>query len=560
VTEPIKHNSAKAKAAFLLILAFLGLAAFYYKYHNPRQQEAYSLNFEWNEPQNLAVFERGKYLWLIFEKNLPYDLDSLKQQGKPFLKEIIQLPNAQALILRLRPVPGFAPLVRRDGNHWKIDFYQEELPFARAETPIALRHTPDGWHYLFFPGGLYGKVISLTDPEIGDNLMVLTSSSGLSPVNYGYQYPDLEILPSFQGIGLVLNRDDLYSEKTDGGIAVKAYRNGLHIAPDLAKLRQRRQIEQTPLYWQNMPEFLETVRGTEDFAQRETDLSAAVLQSLYGEKTEAELQLAGYYLSVGLPVSAAEILNKIFMRETNAEKLRLARRLKGLSDFLYRRYASARQFFSGSHPDDALWLALIAAAEEPANAQTALAETELAALSAYPPAVQAAVAVAVLPSVIRFGKEDEVTRLIIYLRKFPRYTVAADYFTARNLEKQGKNHAAEAFYQKVLSVADSPYSLQARFRLVLLDKDGTPEKRLQELEQIYLANSDKLFRRNVLLLQAEIYLRQGQSEKALEKLTLLAEKCKMTADVENKAVIDHIKYAPLQQLYMQIINNGIENE
>lgn len=567
MTSANRHNSLTAKIVFLFLLAFFAVIAFRRLYdRSPNGNALPSLLFEAKGNEALAVFRRGKYLWIIFENTPPLDISEMRRQSSAFIEEIVALPNARSLILRLRPMPGYQPLVRRSGNDWKIDFHRQELPFARSETPVALRQTPNGRNYLFFPDGGYGKTISLIDPAIGDTLLILTSRNADSAVNYGYRYPDLELLPSYQGIAMVANRDDLYSEKISGGIAVKAARGTLHIDARLPQLRRRVIASQNLLYRQSVAEILTNACQGESFNQTEKILISAIFQSTQDYKSDARLQLAAYYLSMGLASPATAVLTKILNSDAAVEPALIAARLTAIADFLQRRYAASRHnltFNQPDYPEKGLWLALIEAAENPDRPQAGLTPDHLAELAAYPPAVQAAVARQILPYVINYGGEDAATKLIISLRQFPRYTAAADYFTALNLEKRQKLNAARAFYHTAAQSLQRPYSVYAGYRLTLLDLDNAPDgpgEAAAQLERLYFGSDDIFFRRDLLLRLAEFYFRQGKREHALGKLTLLNKKYKIGAGIEKDSLTPYIKYEPLRQFYRQSLQNGSDNE
>ena len=90
--------------------------------------QSISLSFPWNIPVGLAVFRRGDYLWIIFDHSQNINVDELAASAAPLVDELVQIPNYQALILRLKPKEGTYYTVRKEGLLWVVDLLKKPFP------------------------------------------------------------------------------------------------------------------------------------------------------------------------------------------------------------------------------------------------------------------------------------------------------------------------------------------------------------------------------------------------------------------------------------------------
>ena len=166
-----------------------------------------SLRVDWPGPVAAAVFRRAGNLWMVFDKAQKVDICKLKDQGGLALKSITQDPSDTSTILRLVTVEGVNPTIRRDGFAWIFDFKKQLM---KPETPINLstKLTKTGPRLLATIRDA-GEPIYFKDTKVYDNLFVIPVITLATGIIRNYQYPQLNILESAQGIVIKPNIDDL---------------------------------------------------------------------------------------------------------------------------------------------------------------------------------------------------------------------------------------------------------------------------------------------------------------------------------------------------------------
>ena len=209
------------------------------------EKQSVSLSFPWNIPVGLAVFHRGDYLWIVFDHSQNIDIEALAANAAPLVDELIQIPNYQGLILRLKPKEGTYYTVRKEGLLWVVDilkrpFPDEEHRYLQAFTQYNSRKQP----YLFVPVSNTGNVISTLDPEIGDTIIAAPSLDIGVGIEHPYTYPDLDILASYQGIVIISKTNDIVVSRATTGISIQGYNRGLNISHNLDYLKRQAMLGQ----------------------------------------------------------------------------------------------------------------------------------------------------------------------------------------------------------------------------------------------------------------------------------------------------------------------------
>jgi hypothetical protein len=178
-----------------------------------------SLQFPWNGPTGLAVFRRSGALWLVFDKPARFDLSALATHNMAAITKVAQIAGTLAA-LRLTGAGGLAALPRRDGNKWIVDLRPQA---EAAATPIAV--VSDA---ISVPPRLLLKLVSagdplaVRDPEVGDQLTVVTSAEPGLGVEPAQGWPAFKLLATVQGIAIEPRQDGLQVARTADGVVISA--------------------------------------------------------------------------------------------------------------------------------------------------------------------------------------------------------------------------------------------------------------------------------------------------------------------------------------------------
>ncbi|MEQ8664742.1 MAG: hypothetical protein RIC16_03375 [Rhodospirillales bacterium] len=275
----------------------------------PREdgEAGFAMSFDWTDPVGAAVFRRGGALWLVFDQFTPVDIDTVRATAGANLVDIVQLPHQTATVLRMITGRGINPIARRDGLTWIVEFKQQSLSTLAPIQATPQLDSPVGSR-VFLPVPEPGRAVAVTDPEIGDNFIVVP----IIPLGYGvthlYQYPQFRIRPSSQGAVIEPRIDTLRIRPLREGIEVTSTRT-LHISPvspeELARTGVdddrplTRLVDFEPL--RNVkPEFLHDKRRA-----LEREIATAGSPQ---EKVRRQLDLAQFYLAHGYGAEALGVL------------------------------------------------------------------------------------------------------------------------------------------------------------------------------------------------------------------------------------------------------------
>ncbi|MDD3446042.1 MAG: hypothetical protein PHS60_11560, partial [Zavarzinia sp.] len=151
-------------------------------------------------PVAAAVFGRGDSLWFVFDgpgggasAALADALEGLGQVT------VLDVPGGSGFRLAGRPLP---PQVSNDGDKWRFLFADEARPPVRPL--VASPRADEAGHMRLVADAPGARApIDLTDPDMGGRLTVVPVAQGGAGVVVGGRLPDLEMLPTVQGIAFL---------------------------------------------------------------------------------------------------------------------------------------------------------------------------------------------------------------------------------------------------------------------------------------------------------------------------------------------------------------------
>ncbi|SDH81376.1 hypothetical protein [Roseospirillum parvum] len=305
-----------------------------------------SLSFSWTKPTAAAVFRRGGYLWVLFDRYQEVDTNLLARLGAGVVRHVEQIPNAKATIVRLITEPGFNPSTRREGLLWIVDLMRQPLA---PQVPIDVEPQPRSpvGPRLFLSVTEGGAPVTVRDPAVGDALTVvpvIPLGHGIAPQRV---YPDLALPTTAQGVLVLPRRDDVAVESTRSGIALTAP-GGLRFSPPVDR--------QQALADLGDPSSLETVfeidawqrGGPDKFQADEQALLGTVALQSADQKKFGRLELARFYFAHGLAAEALGVLGVIAADSPELINTPAFKALHGAASYMMGRYDDAIEDLS--HP------------------------------------------------------------------------------------------------------------------------------------------------------------------------------------------------------------------
>jgi len=489
-----------------------------------------TLGFSWNTPVALAIFKRGKYLWIIFNQYQKMDIHDLEKSAGSMVKDILQMPHTAATILRLEATDELYSEVRREGLLWVIDLYNQRTPRDLKPIKVTTDTTLPEKPYIQVDLPHTEDVFSFLDPEVGDMLMAITSSETGYAFLDGYKYPDFELLPTSQG--MAVNSDDygIGLIRNANGFMLQTLQHPLNLSKNLEHLKNNTLSEANTIGFSLAQEMaVPIIRKT--FSASEKFLKDQIQIAPEAEKNKFRIELARFYLSHGLGSNALGLLRLVQQSELEQNQSIYPRTagLIGVASFLMHRYDVAFDIFNqpelNSSPEIKVWRAL----------SDNDADRDLSFDVIKNPLVFQAYPVEVKKRLIHRGleyavqkKNDALIQTFLNLSKEipadPETVTFAEYYEAEKLRLQGYLRNALPKYKNAAQSLYPKISAFARFRIADFDSQLVSSKNtfaIQEFERLKFAWGEKTFKINVLNKLVSLYLKTGNFYMALKTLNII---------------------------------------
>jgi len=161
--------------------------------------DAATLRFGWDRPVAAAVFRRGDALWAVFDFPSTQDVAALRRIAGRSITALEQRSHERATVLRLTVPPDLKPFVQRDGLDWILRLDPAPPPPGEPIVPVPEPKT-DGGARLLLPVPEPATPLALTDPDVGDTLVVVPLIPLQSRIAQTIDYPQFRLPATAQGI------------------------------------------------------------------------------------------------------------------------------------------------------------------------------------------------------------------------------------------------------------------------------------------------------------------------------------------------------------------------
>ena len=488
--------------------------------------DSFGLRFDWDEPVAAAIFRRAGFLWIVFDKPTAQDVAALKAAGANAIRTVEQIPDPGATVLRLDTVAGVNPFPRREGLAWILDFRRQPLS---AGTPVAVKAQPDSpsGPRVFVPVPEPGKAVGVTDPAVGDTIVVVPVIPLAHGVPRSYVYPEFRIVPSSQGVVILPAIDDLRVRPLRQGVELSSP-DGLQIS------RVSPEAEANARFGSLRP--LTRVLDLEAWAlseplafrARQRGLLGAAAASQGEAREQARLDLARLYVANGWGAEALGVLGMLGADRPEIMEEAEFRLLRGIAGFLMHRLDDAgAQFDHASLADNdegVFWrAAALAGGGDRIKAARGLIRTG-AITRPYPKPLRLPLGLLISETAIDVGDTKTAQHYLEVLdldTPTPKEQSRIDYVEGRLRELVGDFDDAISAWE---SVMDGPYrpsraaAAVARVELLLkLQRIGRPEA-IEELETLRFAWRGDEFEFNLLRRLGDLYLAEEGYREALRTL------------------------------------------
>ena len=303
-----------------------------------------------------AIFRRADTLWLVFDSEATVDLAALKRDAGDAIREAhFERSKDGAAIVRLRLARPRLTGVLNDGPAWIVDVGDAVIAPTK-QLSIARSIAGKNRASIAIPFDDARKVHRITDPAVGDRLMVITALAPARGFLKGQDFVELRALPSAHGVVVQPLADDLSAELAADKITISRPL-GLALSPTAIGQQQLATSFRAMTFDTQLWGFDRNA----EFNKRQSDLIHAAAMAPPQKRRAARLDLARFYLARDMSAEALAVLDVTLSDERGADDI-TATVLKAIACVMLGRPDEALKALSnpqvGNQLDAPLWRAV----------------------------------------------------------------------------------------------------------------------------------------------------------------------------------------------------------
>ena len=436
-----------------------------------RNEGRFSIDFAFSDPVPAAVFTRDENIWIVFDTMRAIDVSGLTDEPTRTVHEARYLRSDLGAAVRIKPSIARLPSIEREGNTWRLTLAES---ITTPSRPLPVRRVPnaDQRGAVLVPLDSPGQVHRLEDPAIGDTLFIVTAHPPARGILREQSFVEFTALASTHGLAFAPLADDLAVTVTPDGALLRRP-EGLAVSsvasqappPKEIVVEDRKRTILDPDTWK--------AEQALNYAEREGELMEAVAASPAGNRINARLMLARFYLAHGFAAEAIGTL-EAGVREDNQLLTRpLYFLLRGLAELSIGRPSEAMKLLKNNKVVDIPEAANMRAVAYTDMGMWTLARDSLRAGSDafddMPAELQRRVIFSGARASIEVRDLGDATRYLneLELAKVPDGDKAElALLSARVAEGVGRFDRAKTLYESVVEVDEGPASAEALLRLI----------------------------------------------------------------------------------------------
>ena len=488
-------------------------------------EEGLGIRFSWPIEAAAAVFQRGSYIWVVFDQPFSFDPNGLIEGGNKVtdrITSVAQRPHLDALVLQMKAMGDQSLVVERDQNDWVV-----YLKDTHAEPRFPLKPNADSGsaqgQQIFIPAANIGRKIEFEDPEVGDMLIVLPMLDQGTGVNKEYSYAAAQILKSAQGVVVMPETDFVSVERFRDGIAVRSTGNDELAASQLAR------SEEEGSGFTRLIDFERWRVGQPwEYRRYKARLFYELSLQPIEDRNEVRWKLAKYFLAHGRAAETLGMLEQMLLDDPLLEQNTDYLAVRGIANFKQGRLKAAENDLSSRElefeQDAELWRALVAEAQGDNEEALEFYRRGRDIMGSYDVSDRADIQLAVIRAAIAEGDLELAQKeldLINGLELSETQLSESVFQRARIAEMQGQYDLAFAQYNDLSDDPQHWISARARYsriRFAAQNGDISAEQAIDQLERLRFAWRGDQFEAQLLDDLAGLYFEDRNYESGLDSL------------------------------------------
>lgn len=488
--------------------------------HYAATDDTGSLRFSWPTEVPAAVFRRAGSLWVVFGAPSSADLSEIRLRGKAAVESIEQVPHPLATVIRLVTRRGLEPSLHRVDNEWVVDLKAQELhPDALITVTAQPQAKPPR---VIFEMRSAGNAIAITDPEVGDRLLVVPTAEVGRGLPAETSTVDFRAPVTAQGLVIRPNVDGVIARPVATGVEVTGP-EGLLLSDDTD--RHLGGDGAGPRLF-DFDSWVGPARQT--FLDRRSELERNVAAVPTAQRSHPRMALAEFYFANGYAAETLGVLAALERDDPTFAADKVVRAMKGAAAFLNGEDETASQELKrpmlDSEPEAVLWRgALAASSGDWASAEKAYA-ADGSLLTTYPKVLRNRLALLGTEALIRSGQAEAAGSLLRLVTKddpSPGDQAAAKFLSGLQAQATGDLDRALQIWQDVGRTGDRPSRARAlKERTMALLKAGklTRTDAIRQLDDLRFAWRGGAFEFDLLRELGKLLIADGDYRRGLDVL------------------------------------------
>ena len=267
------------------------------------QGENLTLRFPFAGPTPAAVFRRADVLWLVFDTDAEIKLAELANDPSHNIKNATVTRLQEASVVRITLDRPKLTSVAMEGATWVVNIGSQIIAPTQALTVIRNGSNPSQATATVLIADPH-QVHRLADPDVGDNLWVVTALAPPRGFINGQEFVEFRMLPSAQGVVVQPLADDLGAALSPDRV-ILSRPNGL----TLSSLNLQSNQVSTDDRPNVMNPDLWTFDRKDEFGKRESQLMFSAAKASESQRLAARVDLARFYLAWERSAEAKGVLD-----------------------------------------------------------------------------------------------------------------------------------------------------------------------------------------------------------------------------------------------------------